>query len=90
VHALCEPGEAERLLAELAAIRETGYAVSEGAVDPGVWGVSAPLFSRRGNTEALGSITLMVPATRRQGRETELIEMTVAAAMRISARLQSY
>ncbi|CAG2158683.1 HTH-type transcriptional regulator KipR [Cupriavidus numazuensis] len=90
VRAQCEPAEADRLLAELAAIRETGYAVSEGAVDPGVWGVSAPLFSRRGKTDALGSITLMVPATRRQGRETALIDMTVAAAMRISARLQSY
>ena len=90
VRAQCEPAEAEQLLAELAAIRATGYAVSEGEVDPGVWGVSAPLFSRRAKADALGAITLMVPATRRQGRESALIDMTVAAAMRISARLQSY
>ncbi len=84
---------AGRLLEELAAIRKTGYAVSEGEVDAGVWGVSAPVFRRRDarhRGEAAGSITLMAPATRRHGREPQLIELTLAAAQRISARLQSH
>lgn len=83
--------EAARLMAELAAIREAGYAVSEGEVDDGVWGVSAPVFRRRDSRhrESTGSITLMAPASRRHGREAQLIEMTLAAAQRISTRLQT-
>lgn len=84
--------DAARLLAELAAIREAGYAVSEGEVDDGVWGISAPVFRRRDGRhrrESAGSITLMAPASRRHGRETQLIEMALAAAQRISTRLQT-
>ncbi|MWT41790.1 IclR family transcriptional regulator, partial [Escherichia coli] len=58
----------------------------EGEVDPGVWGVSVPVFRLPGH--ALGSITLMAPATRVRGKEQRLIDMTVAAAASISARLQ--
>jgi len=82
-------GEPERqalLQTELAAIRAAGYALSEGEVDPGVWGVSVPVFRLPGH--ALGSITLMAPATRVRGKEQRLIEMTVATASSISTRLQ--
>lgn len=75
-----------QLQAELSDIRAAGYALSEGEVDPGVWGVSVPVFRLPGN--ALGSITLMAPATRVRGKEQRLIDMTVAAAASISARLQ--
>ncbi|KJK04204.1 IclR family transcriptional regulator [Burkholderiaceae bacterium 26] len=75
-----------QLQAELTDIRAAGYALSEGEVDPGVWGVSVPVFRLPGH--ALGSITLMAPATRVRGKEQRLIDMTVAAAASISARLQ--
>ena len=70
---------------ELAAIREAGYAMSTGEVDPGVWGISAPLFgaSRR----AIGALTLMAPDTRARGQERALTDMTMVAAARISRAL---
>lgn len=75
------------LLAELSAIRKAGFAVSDGAVDAGVWGVSAPLFAIR--HEALGALTLMAPSVRIQGRHPRLIQMTVVTAARISRSLSS-
>ncbi|MDF3885342.1 IclR family transcriptional regulator [Cupriavidus basilensis] len=82
--------QAEQLLDELAGIERAGYAVSQGEVDAGVWGVSVPVFRRREKTAAVGSITLMAPATRTQGREPLLIEMTRSAAGRVSAGLQAF
>jgi len=78
------------LEAELERIRARGYAISDGEVDPGVWGVSAPVFrraSRRGGASA--SITLMAPSSRAAGREQQLADWTVRTAGAISARLQS-
>jgi len=72
--------------AELQAIRAAGYAVTDGEVDAGVWGVSVPLFQRA--QVAAASITLMAPSTRAAQRPQALIDMTLAAAGRISARLQ--
>ena len=76
--------------AELEAIRARGYAMSDSEVDPGVWGVSAPVFrraSRRGGASA--SITLMAPSSRAAGREQQLADWTVRTAHAISTRLQS-
>ncbi|ANA32756.1 hypothetical protein R82526_00165 [Ralstonia mannitolilytica] len=81
-----QPEQQAQLQTELAEIRAAGYALSEGEVDPGVWGVSVPVFRLPGH--ALGSITLMAPATRVRSKEQRLIDMTVAAAASISARLQ--
>jgi DNA-binding IclR family transcriptional regulator len=81
-----DPAQQAQLHTELADIRSAGYALSEGEVDPGVWGVSVPVFRLPGH--ALGSITMMAPATRVRGKEQRLIDMTVAAAASISARLQ--
>lgn len=69
----------------LDAIRQAGFVVSAGEVDPGVWGCSVPLFgaSRR----AVGAITLMAPMLRAQGQEDALIRMAVVAAARISRQL---
>lgn len=77
--------EIQRLHTELAAIRGQGYAVSEGEVDWGVWGVSAPIFYKPG--QAVGAITLMAPAIRAESRHQELIAATVKAAAAISERL---
>jgi len=75
-----------RLGKELDAIREQGYAVTDSEVDAGVWGVSVPIFQRA--NQAVASITLMAPSTRAAQRPDALIEMTVAAARRISSKLQ--
>ncbi|WP_207005004.1 IclR family transcriptional regulator [Trinickia mobilis] len=75
---------------ELVQIRARGYAVSDGEVDPGVWGVSAPVFRRvpRGAV-ANASITLMAPSSRVAGRELQLADWTLRTANAISARLQA-
>ncbi|CAB3745809.1 IclR family transcriptional regulator [Paraburkholderia humisilvae] len=86
------------LEAELDRIRSRGYAISDSEVDPGVWGVSVPVFGRaaRGananpnrNSNANASITLMAPSSRAAGRERQLTDRTVRTAQAISARLQA-
>ncbi len=72
-------------LAELAAIRKCGYAVSTGEVDEGVWGISAPLFGA--DKRAVGALTLMAPSVRVLSKQSPLIQMTVVAAARISRSL---
>jgi len=70
---------------ELAAIRQQGYAVSDGEVDVGVWGVSAPIFLNP--SQATAVLTLMAPSTRAAHASAELTRLTVAAARAISLRL---
>ena len=79
-----EAAKRRALVRELAAIRDAGYAVSEGEVDWGVWGVSVPLTSRHGRL--LGGISLMAPSVRVTRRRSTLIHATVAAAGRIAGR----
>ena len=74
-------------LAELSAIRNAGFAVSDSEVDAGVWGVSAPLFAIR--QQLVGALTLMAPSVRIQDKHPHLIQMTVVAAARISRSLSS-
>jgi DNA-binding IclR family transcriptional regulator len=76
-----ERGELER---ELATIRDAGYAVSEGEVDWGVWGVSVPIMNR--HERLLGGITLMAPSMRVVRKHRSLIHATVSAAGRIAGR----
>ena len=85
--ALDEPPErrAERA-AELDAIRAAGHAVTQGEVDAGVWGASAPVLGA--GRRLRGAITLMAPLTRVEGMEAALIHMTVVTAARISRALQ--
>lgn len=73
--------------AEYSAIRKTGYAVSDGELDPGVWGVSVPLFGM--GKRAAGVLTLMAPSVRVCDRHAALIQMTVVAAARISRSLST-
>ncbi|MBI3283234.1 MAG: IclR family transcriptional regulator [Burkholderiales bacterium] len=81
-----DTGDRLALLQQLQSIRTQRYATSENEIDQGVWGVSAPVFSARGKLEA--TISLMAPAARAQARQTELISMTLAAADRLSRKLQ--
>ena len=58
---ITDPGE---LRAELAQIREQGYAISNGELDPGVRGVSAPIFAPDGRITAglsAGCLTFRTP-----------------------------
>ncbi|WP_295749900.1 IclR family transcriptional regulator [Undibacterium sp.] len=73
------------LMQQLELIRQQRYAVSENEIDQGVWGVSAPVFSEHAKLEA--SLSLMAPASRAQPRQQELIQMTLAAADRLSQQL---
>lgn len=75
----------ENYLLNFAEIRQAGYAVSNGEIDEGVWGVSAPLFDSRGRLH--GVISLMAPAFRAEQRCDRLIRWTQDAALRVSARL---
>ena len=75
------------LLAELRAIRKAGFAVSDGEVDAGVWGVSAPLFAM--GQQAVAALTLMAPSVRIAGKHPPLIQMAVVAAARISRSLST-
>ncbi|OZI82177.1 IclR family transcriptional regulator [Bordetella genomosp. 6] len=87
LHELAGQGvDAAALARDLEAIRAAGYAVSDSEVDAGVWGCSAPVFERP--HQAAGSVTLMAPSTRVADRTTTLINLTLAAAKRISSRLQ--
>ena len=70
---------------ELVAIRKAGFALSDGEVDAGVWGVSVPLFAL--GKQAVGALTLMAPSVRVQDRQSPLIQMTVVCAARISRSL---
>jgi len=79
------PEAAHRLRQRLEDIRRQGYATSEGELDEGVWGVSAPVF---GPGRLAGGLSLMAPATRAAGRQDNLIQLTAEAAARLSARLQ--
>lgn len=82
-----DPAARDALHDQLAGIRRLGYAVSDGEVDPGVWGVSVPL---RGNgRHPQGSITLMAPSTRAAGQQERLITLTLDAARRVTEELRT-
>jgi DNA-binding IclR family transcriptional regulator len=74
------------LLSQLQGIRKLRYATSENEIDLGIWGVSAPVFSGKDKLEA--TLSLMAPAQRTRDRQPELITMTLAAADRLSRKLQ--
>ncbi|MGY2747139.1 IclR family transcriptional regulator [Arthrobacter sp. UYCu723] len=63
---------------ELQLIQGRGFALSYGAVDAGVWGVSFPVFDHDGHL--LGAVSSMAPAGRAVGREKQLIASTRDAA----------
>ncbi|MEB0137431.1 MULTISPECIES: IclR family transcriptional regulator [unclassified Undibacterium] len=76
----------DALQAQLQQIRLQRYATSESEVDAGIWGVSVPVFSAHQQLQA--TLSLMAPLQRSLGRQPELITLTLAAADRLSSRLQ--
>ena len=71
----------QALETQISEIRVRGYAVSDGEVDEGVWGVSVPLLNHSGGLE--GTITLMAPSQRAVSKKEQLIGLTKKAANRI-------
>ncbi|MFZ6675876.1 IclR family transcriptional regulator [Undibacterium sp. Xuan67W] len=80
--------EREVLQAQLLAIRQQHYAITENEIDEGVWGVSVPVFSSKDKLEA--SLSLMAPVSRAQQRHADYIQMTMAAAARIGQKLRDH
>ncbi|MGW5124855.1 IclR family transcriptional regulator [Streptomyces sp. NPDC004069] len=76
-----DPTATESLMVDLRYVRDRGYAMSTGAVDEGVWGVSVPVFDRRG--EVTGAVSTMAPQFRVRDHQT-LLTLTHAAAQDIS------
>jgi DNA-binding IclR family transcriptional regulator len=77
--------EEEHCLREnLASVRARGYATSSGALAPGVWGISAPVFD---NADTLaGVITTMVPLERtaNEGFRAALTDATCRTARELT------
>jgi DNA-binding IclR family transcriptional regulator len=85
-----DPDGRQALEADLQRIRAQGYAVSDSEVDPGVWGVSVPIFHRSARAAGCSaSLTLMAPSTRAAGHESRFIDGTLRTARAISERLQT-
>jgi DNA-binding IclR family transcriptional regulator len=69
-------------------IREDGYAVTQGEVDPDAWAVGVPVFGEARVLE--GALSVVAPAFRTgPDRVPWLVERTVRAAREIEQRLQS-
>lgn len=73
------------LTLQIKQIQHQGFAISNGEVDEGIWGISCPLSGPHQQSSAV--ITLMAPNSRIAGREQYLIDLTRRAAHRVSSRL---
>ncbi|WP_181034146.1 IclR family transcriptional regulator [Arthrobacter sp. GMC3] len=78
-----EPDESTSLRRELVLVSARGFALSQGAVDSGVWGVSFPVFGADG--VLAGAISTMAPSFRAIRNEKRLIASTRAAALILNA-----
>lgn len=78
----------KKLLAELTQIRKQGYALSDGEVIRGTYGIGAPIMSRTG--KAVAALSLSAPTHRLEKPEQQrMIDAVVSAARRISKVVQS-
>lgn len=78
----------KKLLAELAQIRKQGYALSDGEVISGTYGIGAPITARTG--KAVAALSLSAPTHRIKGAQQQImIDAVVSAARRISKAVQS-
>lgn len=73
------PADEQEIRADLDAIRARGYATSSGALAPGVWGVSAPVFT---DGILAGVVTTMAPLERASSdaERNRFIDLTRQAA----------
>ncbi|MDJ0314436.1 IclR family transcriptional regulator [Arthrobacter sp. H35-D1] len=69
----------ESLRRDLDITAARGFALSQGAVDSGVWGVSFPIFNALGRLS--GTLSTMAPSVRAIRNEKRLIAVTRAAAL---------
>ncbi|MDC7252852.1 transcriptional regulator [Wohlfahrtiimonas chitiniclastica] len=74
--------EKETLITDLARIRAQGYGRTMGEIDPGVLGISAPIFRHQ---SAIAVVTLMAPYFRGSAHETQWIEAILEASAAITA-----
>ncbi|KLV03044.1 IclR family transcriptional regulator [Photobacterium aphoticum] len=74
---ITEPEDVDRWQSELAQIKHDGYAISTSEYDPGVSGVSAPVFS--GN-KIVGAVSVMAPEDRVIKRKNKIIFSVLQAA----------
>lgn len=78
----------QELFSELAQIRRQGYALSDGEVIRGTFGIGAPIMSRMG--KAVAALSLSAPTHRLQEEERQhMIDLVVTAARKIARGLQS-
>lgn len=78
----------DQLFKELARIKKLGYALSNGEVIPGTYGIGAPILSRTG--KAVASLSISAPVQRMDDkRRQEVITLVVETARIISNRFQS-
>lgn len=76
----------KRLLAQLADVRATGYAVAVNELEQGLTAVAAPIRNANGDVRA--SMSVSGPTFRLSGRElTDVLPVLVAAATAVSLRL---
>jgi len=80
--------DSRKLLAELAQIRKQGYALSDGEVIRGTFGIGAPIMSRAGT--AIAALSLSAPTHRMKEEEQRQVrDLVIKTAKRISKGLQS-
>ncbi len=78
----------DRLMAELARIRDQGYAESIEETDPGAWGVATPIYDRDGDVVA--AIGIAGPILRfSQDLSRQYVSLCCQAAQRISTLLSA-
>ncbi len=76
----------KKLKAELARIRECGYAMSIEETDPGAWGIAAPIRDWRG--EVVGAIGIAGPSLRyEEDKLKQQIALCCQAALEVSSLL---
>jgi DNA-binding IclR family transcriptional regulator len=78
----------KKLYAELAQIRKQGYALSDGEVIPGTFGIGAPVMSCRDKVVAALSISAPTGRIRSEDKR-DIISLVVEAARRISEGVQA-
>ena len=78
----------KKLYAELAQIRKQGYALSDGEVIPGTFGIGAPVMSCK--NKVVAALSLSAPTDRIKSRNNrQIISLVVQTAKKISEGVQS-
>ncbi|MEW9033539.1 MAG: IclR family transcriptional regulator [Planifilum fimeticola] len=81
-----DPREKEKLQKELERIRQRGYSLTVGEVDPDVFGIAAPIFD--GYQRIVASLTIAGPSERLHPERSEMMVRSVVEATReISQKL---